>query len=59
VPVQIGGKVRGKVRVPAGLAGDALQAAAAEEPRIAELLTGRTIVKVVVVPGRLVNFVVK
>ena len=33
--------------------------AARADPRIAELLAGKTVVKVIVVPGRLVNFVIK
>ena len=37
----------------------ALEAAARADPRIAELLAGKTIVKEIVVPGRMVNFVVK
>ena len=37
----------------------AIEAAAAADPKIAELLAGKTIVKVVAVPGRMVNFVVK
>jgi leucyl-tRNA synthetase len=35
-----------------------MKAAAAADPKIAELLAGKRIVKVVAVPGRLVNFVV-
>jgi leucyl-tRNA synthetase len=58
VAVQVDGKVRARIRVPAG-AGDAeMEAAARADERIAALLEGRTIRKVVVVPGRLVNFVV-
>jgi leucyl-tRNA synthetase len=57
IPVQIQGKLRGRVVVPAGADAAALQAAAAADPRIAEQLAGRRIVKVVAVPGRLVNFV--
>jgi leucyl-tRNA synthetase len=50
--------VRARIRVPAG-AGDAeMEAAARADDRIAALLEGRTVRKVVVVPGRLVNFVV-
>ena len=37
----------------------ALEAAARTDPRITELLAGRRIVKVIAVPGRLVNFVVE
>jgi leucyl-tRNA synthetase len=59
IPVQVQGKLRARVMVPADADADAMQAAAASDPRIAELLAGKTIVKVVAVPGRLVNFVVK
>jgi leucyl-tRNA synthetase len=58
VPVQINGKVRAKVRVAADASEGDLEAAARAEPRIAALLEGKTIRKVVIVPGRLVNFVV-
>jgi len=57
IPVQIQGKLRSRVVVPAGADAAALQAAAAADPRIAEQLAGRRIVKVVAVPGRMVNFV--
>ena len=59
VPVQIQGKLRGRVVVPAGADPDSMKAAAAADPKIAELLAGRQIVKVVAVPGRLVNFVLE
>ncbi|HND52017.1 MAG TPA: leucine--tRNA ligase [Pirellulaceae bacterium] len=59
VPVQIGGKLRGKISVPPSSTAAELEAAARAEPRIAELLEGKQVVKVVVVPGRLVNFVAK
>lgn len=58
VPVQINGKVRSKVNVPAEHGQDGLEAAARADERIAELLAGKQVVKVIVVPGRLVNFVV-
>ncbi|MFM1903520.1 MAG: hypothetical protein RLZZ440_1420 [Planctomycetota bacterium] len=57
IPVQVQGKLRGRVVVPADADAAAMQAAAAADPRIAELLAGQTIAKVVAVPGRLVNFV--
>jgi len=47
------------VVVPADADADAMKAAAASDPKIAEQLAGREIVKVVAVPGRMVNFVVK
>jgi leucyl-tRNA synthetase len=59
VPVQINGKLRGKITVPAGSDQAALETAAKTDPKIAELLAGKTIVKAVVVPARLVNFVVR
>jgi leucyl-tRNA synthetase len=59
IPVQIQGKLRGRVTVPADADADAMKAAAAADPKIAELLAGKQIAKVVAVPGRLVNFVVK
>jgi len=59
IPVQVQGKLRGRVIVPADADADAMKAAAAADPRIAELLAGREIVKVVAVPGRLVNFVLR
>ena len=59
VPVQIKGKLRGRIRVPAHATADQMEAAARADPRVAEWIEGKEIVKVVVVPGRLVNFVVK
>jgi leucyl-tRNA synthetase len=59
VPVQINGKLRARVTVPADAQGDSLEQAARADSRIAELLVGKSVVKVVVVPGRMVNFVVK
>ncbi|QDU90769.1 Leucine--tRNA ligase [Pirellulimonas nuda] len=59
LPVQVGGKVRAKITVPADADNAAVLAAAKAEPRIAELIAGKTLVKELVVPGRLVNLVVK
>jgi leucyl-tRNA synthetase len=58
VPVQVNGKLRGRVVVPADADGAQLEGAARGDERIAALLEGKTIRKVVVVPGKLVNFVV-
>ena len=58
VPVQVNGKLRAKVVVPADADGPAIEAAARQDDRIAGLIEGKTIRKVVVVPGKLVNFVV-
>ena len=59
IPIQVGGKVRAKIIVPVDMDGPALEKAAGAEPKIAELLAGKTIVKKIVVKGKLVNFVVK
>ena len=57
-PIQVNGKVRSRVTVPANADGDAVRAAALAEEKIAALLDGRSPRKVIVVPGRLVNVVV-
>ena len=59
VPVQVNGKLKAKVKVPAGADNATIEAAAKQNSTVAGNLEGKTIVKVVVVPGRLVNFVVK
>jgi leucyl-tRNA synthetase len=59
IPVQILGKLRGKVVVPAGSDQAAIVAAARDDERIASLLAGKEVVKTIVVPGKLINFVVK
>jgi len=57
IPVQVNGKVRARVNVPVGLSQSALEAAASADDRVAELLAGATVRKVITVPDRLVNFV--
>jgi leucyl-tRNA synthetase len=57
VAVQVNGKVRSQVSVPADADAAALEAAARADDRIAGYLDGATVRRVVAVPGRLVNFV--
>jgi leucyl-tRNA synthetase len=59
IPVQINGKLRGRIVVAAGADQAILEAAARADEKIAELLAGKTIVKTIIVPGKMVNFVVK
>jgi leucyl-tRNA synthetase len=59
IPVQVCGKLRGRIRVPTGSDAAWLEAAARSDANVAEWLSGKTILKVIVVPGRMVNFVVK
>jgi leucyl-tRNA synthetase len=58
VPVQVNGKLRARVSVPAGTAGSDLEAVARADQRVRRHLDGRTVRKVVVVGDQLVNFVV-
>ncbi|MCP4836185.1 MAG: leucine--tRNA ligase [Phycisphaera sp.] len=58
VPVQVLGKVRSRITVPAGSENSVLEAAALADPRIIEVVADRTVRKVIVVPGKLVNLVV-
>jgi leucyl-tRNA synthetase len=57
IAVQVLGKVRGRVMVPTGCANEV--AVAAARAAVASQLDGKTVVKEIVVPGKLVNFVVK
>jgi leucyl-tRNA synthetase len=57
VPVQVNGKVRGRLTVAAGTPDDRLREMALADPQVAKYLAGRTIKKVVVVNGRLVSVV--
>ncbi|MGH9258560.1 MAG: class I tRNA ligase family protein, partial [Acidimicrobiales bacterium] len=58
IPVQINGKVRTRVHVPADADADTVEAVARADANVAVLLEGATVRRVVAVPGRLVNFVV-
>ncbi len=57
--VQINGKVRSVISVAADADRDTALAAAKADARIAELLDGKTVVKEIVVPGKIVNIVVR
>jgi leucyl-tRNA synthetase len=59
VPVQVNGKVRTKVVMPVGIDSEEAERLARSHPRISELLEGHTVVKAIVVPGKMVNFVIK
>jgi leucyl-tRNA synthetase len=57
LPVQINGKVRARVKVPAGADAATHESIARADTRIAELLAGATVREVKVVPNRIINFV--
>ena len=59
IPVQVLGKLRGRVTVPMAATPAEMEAIAKANPDIAKFLEGKTIVKVIAVPKRMVNFVVR
>ena len=59
IALQVNGKLKGRLVVPAAATKDELEKLALAEPHIAETVDTSKIVKVVCVPGRLVNIVVK
>jgi leucyl-tRNA synthetase len=56
--LQVNGKLRGKIRVPATADNAAIEAVVRASPEVAKYATGAPIKKIIVVPGRLVNVVV-
>ena len=59
IPVQVNGKVRAVITVAADADKDAVLEAAKADPKVVNHTQGKTIVKEVVIPGRLINLVVK
>ena len=57
--VQVNGKVRDKLEVPAGIAESEAQELALASPRVQSYMEGKAVSKTVYVPGRLVNVVVR
>ena len=58
-PVQVNGKVRSRIQVPADADQGAIEQAARNDERVQASLDGKTIQKVIVVPNKLVNIVAK
>ena len=56
--MQINGKLRARITVPNGIAPEELEVAAMSDEKVVPLLQGKTIKKTIVLPGKLVNFVV-
>ncbi len=59
IPVQVNGKLVNVVKVPAGSDEVTVKAAASTDEKVKGRIEGKTVVKVIVVPGKLVNLVVK
>jgi len=57
--VQVNGKLRDKISVPKGISREDLEAKVLAEPKISKHLAGKEVVKVIIVPEKLVNLVVK
>jgi leucyl-tRNA synthetase len=59
IPVQVNGKLRGLVVVPAGATNDQVEQAALANEKVKAAIAGKQIVKKIVVPGKLVSIVIK
>jgi leucyl-tRNA synthetase len=59
LPVQINGKLRGRITIAADATNDQIIQAAKTDPKVASALEGKEIIKEIVVPNRMVNLVVK
>lgn len=59
IPVQVNGKIRARLTVATGIDKAALEAAARADAKVNAALEGKTIVKVIAVPDKLVNIVIK
>lgn len=59
IAVQVNGRIKAKLNVPADIQKDDALALAKSDARVAELISGKKIVKEIYVPGKLVNIVAK
>lgn len=59
IAVQVCGKVRGRIMVPADMTREQAEKELPENPEVQKILAGKTIMKVIFVPGRLLNIVAK
>ena len=59
IPVQVNGKLRGRVLVPADASQDLVQERALADEKVKAAIAGKQIVKVIFVPGKLLNLVVR
>jgi leucyl-tRNA synthetase len=56
-PIQVNGKMRGKISLPRTLLGPALEQAVLAHPDVMAIIAGKPVKKLVVVPGKIVNLV--
>jgi len=59
IPVQINGKLANVVKVPAGSGEDVIKETALADEKVAARIAGKTVVKIIYVPNKLLNIVVK
>jgi leucyl-tRNA synthetase len=58
IPVQVNGKLRDVIKVPANASQQELERAAKASEKVTQFINGKVIRKIIVVPGRLVNIIV-
>lgn len=59
VVIQLNGKVKERIEIPTGLDKDSFKKIAMEDEKVKTLLSGKEIVKIIAVPGKLLNVVIK
>jgi leucyl-tRNA synthetase len=59
IPVQVNGKLRGRIQAPTNADNATVETLARADTKVAEHIAGKKVVKVIIVPGKMVNFVVK
>ncbi len=59
IPVQVNGKLRGRIRIAVGTSDDEIRRRAQSEEKVAQHINGRQVVKIIIVPQKLVNIVVR
>ena len=59
LPVQVNGKLRGRIRVPFGADNGLVEQRALADDKIQQFTQGKQVVKIIVIPDKLVNVVVK
>jgi leucyl-tRNA synthetase len=57
IPISIQGKVKHKIMVPTGADKATIEGIAMSDPKVKELIAGKTVQKIIVVPGKMVNLV--
>src|SRR5687767_14256547 len=59
IPVQVNGKLRGRLRIPFGAAREIVEQQALGDDKIQQFVAGKQIAKIIVIPDKLVNIVTK